>query len=202
MADIVEVNPGLKKPILKILALVEAAAAQDRTGIEAAAAEEWSPAFRQGPSAVVDILVRNNALAEQLFVNGEPYPGTLEDVQRDENVPDDAEACDRLTVTEKGRKLLDRHAPANTLRALFESRPGYADVFQAMLWACDGDEGCTRADLEAQIQVMPQLQPDPATGRTMVYPQYFIDALETAGGIAWDGAWHTTAAGRAVEAAA
>ena len=38
--------------------------------------------------------------------------------------------------------------------------------------------------------------PTAADGKK-VYPQYFLDALECAGGIAWDGAWRTTDAGRA-----
>ena len=86
-------------------------------------------------------------------------------------------------------------------RALIRSKPAYRDVFAAILDACSADEGASRADLERTIDAQPQLQPGPATQRTTVYPQYFIDALETAGGIAWDGRWRTTDAGKAVAAA-
>ena len=201
MADIIAANPRLKRPILKVLSIVGASVEADRAGVEGEAAEAWEGSYSQSPSTVVDILVRNGAIVERVLVNGEPYAGTLEDVQLDDNVPDDAVAVERLALTEKGVGLMERYAPASTLGALFASRPQYADVFQAVLWACDDERGCQRADLEAQLMAMPQLGRDPQTGRTSVYPQYFIDALETAGGIAWDGAWHTTAAGKAMIAA-
>lgn len=201
MADIVSVNPGLKKPIMAILALMEGEGCLDRAGLEAQAREMWEPSYRTTPSTAIDILVRNGALAEQVLVDSEPYEGTLEDVQMDEKVADEAVACERVLLTDKGRALLERYAPSSTLSALFESRPQYSDVFQAMLWACDNEGGCSRDDLEAQINALPQLGRDPETGRTTVYPQYFIDALETAGGIEWDGAWHVTPAGRAATAA-
>jgi hypothetical protein len=191
--DLIVDNPHLKKPTLAVLGLFEGDEPLRRNDVEARAAEGWEASFAHNPTVVVDILVRTRALAEQTYVNGEPYPGTLEDVQTDENVPDDAEAWTSLSITEKGRDLLERHTPANALYALFDEKPEHADVFRAVLWACDTDEGCPRAELEKQIDEVAGPQ-DP---RAKVYPQYFIDALETAGGIAWDGAWKTTPAGRA-----
>ena len=75
-------------------------------------------------------------------------------------------------------------------------------MFAAILDACSADEGATRAELERVVGEFPQIQPDPDTQRTLVYPQYFIDALESAGGIAWEGSWRTTDAGRALVSAA
>lgn len=196
--DVVGRNPQLKKPVMRVLGAVrDAGGALDRASLEAACAEGWPRAWRQSPSVTVGILMRNRALAEQVLVDGKPYPGTLEDIQRDESVPEDARVQESLALTDSGRDLLERYAPDATLRALASERPGYADVFQAVLWACDSDGGCTRSELEAQIEQFPQLQPD-GKGQTRVYPQYFLDALESAGGIVWDGAWRTTDAGRAM----
>ena len=145
----------------------------------------------------VDILVRNGALAEQLLVDGAPYDGTLDSLQADEAVPDDAVAEARIAITDAGRTLLAAYAPEATLQALIQSKPCYRDVFAAVLAACDAEAGASRTDLERIVNAFPQLKPDPATQRTAVYPQYFIDALETAGGIAWNGSWRTTDAGKA-----
>ena len=86
--ELIKHNPLLKKPALLMLALAETTA--ERTALEEAAAAAWAPNFSQSPAATIDILVRAGALEEQLLINGEPYEGTLEDVQFDEAVPDDA----------------------------------------------------------------------------------------------------------------
>lgn len=196
--DVIGRNPRLKKPALRILKLVQEHGNAGRGEVERLAGESWSASFCHTPSVMVDILVRNRALIDQVYVDGKPYAGTLEDVQLDDAVPEDAEVEERIVLTKAGHRLLEEHGPGATLRSLFASHPHYADVYRAALWACSDDGGCSRTDLEAQIKDMPQLQPDPETGRTRVYPQYFIDALESAGGIEWDGAWRITTAGKAV----
>ena len=131
-------------------------------------------------------------------MDGEPYEGTLEDLQLDENVPDDTTAESRLAITDAGRALLDAYAPEHTLQALLAEKPRYRETFLAALRACASEPGASRADLERAIDAQPALSAD---GAQRVYPQYFIDALETAGGIAWTGAWRATDAGKAVVAA-
>lgn len=189
--DIIKHNPMLKEPILTMLALAEEAG--DRATLEAMALQVWKPSFSQAPAAVIDTLVRHGFLSQQAFVNGEPYEGTLEDMQLDESVPDDAVAEVRLAVTEAGRSLASSYDPASTLAALFGERPRYADVFSAILSACAAEAGATREAVEAIVEAA---APTAVDGKK-VYPQYFLDALECAGGIAWDGAWRTTDAGRA-----
>lgn len=195
--DLIQDNPRFKKPALAVLALFEGDRPRRRDEVEAAASEGWDDTQHMSPSVTIDMLVRNHLLAEQVLVDGEVYDGTLDDIQTDERIPDDAEVWSCLVATEQGRRLCEEHKPANALHALFEERPQYADVFSAALWACANEGGCSRADLEAQIGAMPQLQSDPETGRRRVYPQYFIDELESVGAIAWDGAWRVTEAGRA-----
>lgn len=192
--DIIKHNPMLKEPILTVLALAEEAG--DRATLEATALQVWKPSFSQAPAAVIDTLVRHGFLSQQSYVNGEPYEGTLEDMQLDESVPDDAVAEVRLAVTEVGRALGAAYDPASTLASLFGERPRYADVFSAILDAASADEGASREAIEAIVEAA---APTAADGKK-VYPQYFLDALECAGGIAWDGAWRTTDAGRATTA--
>ena len=198
--DLINDNPQLKKPVLAVLAqLGDAEEPCRRADVERELAQSWDASYVRTPTATIDILVRRGALAEQVYVDGEPYKGTLQDVQTDESVADDAEAYETLAITEKGRALAEAHRPDATLRALLDEHPEYADVFSAVLWAASAQDGCSRADLEREINAFPQLKPDAESGRTRVYPQYFIDALETAGGIEWrQGAWRTTDAGKAL----
>lgn len=193
--DLVRNNPQLKKPVLAVLGLLgETGESCQRAAVEQAAQELWDPAFRQGVAATIDMLVRDGAIDQSILVQGEPYAGTLDDLQVDEAVPDDADVSVRIALTERGAALRDAYTPAATLQALLDERPQYAEVFEALLWACSNDEGCSRAAIESQINAMPQVQ----SAQPRVYPQYFIDALESAGGIAWDGAWRTTPEGRAL----
>lgn len=199
--DVIEHNPMLKKPLLAILAIGAQQPDESRDAVEARALETWDDAYQQRPAVCVDVLVRTGALDERLLVDGEPYDGTLDDLQADEAIPEDAHAETRIALTDAGRALLDAYAPEATLGALIQGKPQYRDVFATVLDACSADAGATRAQLEGIINTFPQLKPDPATQRTRVYPQYFIDALETAGGIAWNGSWHTTDTGKAQRAA-
>lgn len=198
--DLINDNPRLKKPVLAVLALLnDAEEPRRRSDVERELAQGWGASYVRTPTATIDILVRRGALVGQVYVNGEPYKGTLQDVQTDESVAEDADAYETLTITEKGRALAETHQPDATLRALLDEHPEYADVFSAVLWAASAETGSPRADLEREINAFPQLKLDAESGRTRVYPQYFIDALETAGGICWkDGAWRTTEAGKAL----
>ncbi len=195
--NLIEHNPLLKKPVLALLALCDQHPEADRSFIENAADELWEASYSQSPAVVVDILVRSGALEEQVLADGQPYEGTIQDMQLDPEIADDVVAQALLSVTPEGADLLESYAAENTLHALLAEKPQYEAAFQTVLAACAVEGGCARADLEQALGKLPQLQPDPHTKQTAVYPQFFIDALETAGGIAWDGAWRTTEAGRA-----
>lgn len=190
--ELIKHNPLLKKPALLMLAFAETTA--ERTALEEAAAAAWALNFPQSPAATIDILVRAGALEEQLLINGEPYEGTLEDVQFDETVPDDAYFENRVAVTETGRAIARAYDPKNLTANLLASRPAYAPVFRALIGCCSAPDGATLLAMEAVVEAQPEAAVN-AEGKK-VYPQYFIDALETAGAIEWNGAWRATEAGR------
>lgn len=190
--DFIKHNPLLKKPALLVLALAETCT--DRMSLEEAAMEAWASEFPQKPASVIDILVRAQALEEQLLVNGETYEGTLEDMQLDESVPDDAALESHIAITDAGRALASAYDPTHLIADLLASRPRYAPVYRAVAARCATAQGASREDVEAAVESLPEIVVNSEGAK--VYPQYFIDALETAGAIEWDGAWHITAAGR------
>lgn len=200
-SDLIEHNPAFKNSLLSVLALCAQSGSAERATVEQAAWDLWDETFHRTPGIAIDVLVRNGALVEQVFADGEPYEGTLEDMQLDESIADDTVAAVLLSITDEGRELLERYAPERTLRELFDTHPAYVDVYEAVLRACSVQGGCSRMSLEARINEFPQLKPDLKTNRTKVYPQYFIDALEAAGGIAWSGSWCATDAGKAAVSA-
>lgn len=197
--DLIEHNPLLKHSVLYILDSVRNDPEASRVEIEARAQAvfEGQTSFPQTPTTIVDILLRNGALTETIIVNGEPYDGSLEDIQMDTEIEDDAVIEQYLSLADIGSELLVEYGGDKKLRELFASKPQYTDVFTKILEACVTPEGCSRAELEQIIDAMPQLAPD-ERGQKNIYPQYFIDSLETVDGIVWQGSWHTTETGRTV----
>lgn len=196
--ELIEHNPMYKRPALIVLTLMQKQPEATRAQIEEQATAQWQDSFFQSPTVTLDVLIRNGIVTEQVLIDGEPYSGSLEDAMMDADIAEDAQAEARIAMTEQGEAILVDYTPEVTLAQLIEERPHYEDVFRAVLAACICDGGASRGEVEAVINEKPQLKPDPTTKQTKVYPQYFIDALETAGGIQWDGAWHTTEAGKGV----
>ena len=191
--DLVEHNPRFKQPVACVLGMFAKSEAISRDELEMLAEQAWEESYSQNPATIIEVLVRNGALVEQLTVDGQPYEGTLEDIQRDESVPLEADVADSISITQDGRDLAASIDPDFTMRELLASRPHYRDVFTRVLSACAADAGASREAVEQAVEANGNVaSPD---GKR-VYPQYFMDALETAGGIAWDGAWHATEAGR------
>ncbi len=199
--ELIEHNPSIKKPTMLMLQTCKYEGMDTRGKAEAAASEQWQSAWRQSPSNIMEILISAGALDESVIVDGEPYEGTLEDIQLDLSISEDAEVLAGIRVTELGEQILADYAPEQTISNLFQEKPTYGDVFKVALKACQDPKGCSLPDLEAALMTMPQLQPDPQTHQTKVYPQFFIDALETAGAIEWRGAWRITSAGEQALAA-
>lgn len=190
--ELVEHNPQLKKPVARMLSLAEELAPCDRRDLEKRAAETWDESFAQAPGVVADMLVRAGAFIERTFVAGEPYDGTLEDIQLDESIPLDADVEVRLALTDEGRALSREIDPSHMVAALLSGKPHYAHVFSRVIGVCSQGEGASRADVEAAVEAAGKVR-SPKGDR--VYPQYFIDALESAGAIEWDGLWRATDVG-------
>lgn len=196
-SELIDHNPMLKKPILLTLSICADLDGASRLLIEERAGESWEASFTHAPASVIDALIRSEYVTEQITVDGVAYNGTLEEAYRDDGVPDDAEVDALLGITESGKAVIASYAPEKTLAELIDSRPAYVTVFNAVLSACDSSDGASRDALEAVIDATISGNAISAADGGKIYPQYFLDALETAGGISWNGAWRTTEAGRA-----
>lgn len=199
--EIIEHNPSFKKPAMALLEVCKRVDIATRADAEVEAAKQWDAEWRQNPASIMEVLVGAKAIHEEITVDGDPYDGTLEDIQLDLSVDEDADVVSHIEMTTLGEQILSDYAPQNTLATLLEDKPEYAEVFQTVLATCDAKDGCLLPTLEDALTALPQLQPDPKTHQTKIYPQYFIDALETAGAIVWDGSWKLTETGREALAA-
>lgn len=104
----------------------------------------------------------------------------------------DAQPVDYLLrITEAGRQALAEFDPVARFAELLATEPqGYLDAYVAVLDACAGADGASLRQVEQALAGHPAL-----TMPKRIYPAYFVSKLETVEGIAWDGAWRTTAAG-------
>lgn len=95
-----------------------------------------------------------------------------------------------VQTTAAGRAALERFEPTKRFGDVLRDEPAaYAQTYAAVLALCEG--GATKAAIERALDGDSALS-DPK----QVYPSYFISKLETVGGLAWDGSWKTTDAGR------
>ena len=89
-----------------------------------------------------------------------------------------------------GLAALAQFEPTRRFGETLRDEPAaYAQTYATVLALCEG--GATKAAIERALEGDPALS-DPK----QVYPSYFISKLETVGGLAWDGSWKTTDAGR------
>lgn len=99
-----------------------------------------------------------------------------------------------LRTTGVGEEALARCSPARRMAALFEEHPERVDTYLRVL------EYCLRArsmdDIKRHLREGPGLDRDAATGIPRIQASSYVDKLEGAGGMVWDGGWKVTEAGR------
>lgn len=129
----------------------------------------------QTPHTLIDLLVKHGAIEKTVVEEG-PLQG-------------DQPVDYTLRTTEEGMQAATRLDPAVQLGLLVEGQHEViADLYRKVLEACS--EGARLDDVKRAIGASVVLP-----GGKMVYAEYFVSKLETAGGLMWDGAWRTTEAG-------
>lgn len=196
---LIAANPAFRQPYRA--ALIAADGSIERERLAAAIACAPAPAtFIQTPQDAITTCVGAGVLDQTLLVDGEPYDGTLEDLQADDAIDDAAEISYRVSLTDAGRRALAALAPENLLRRLMEDKPQHAAAFLKVLAVCAPDGGAPKAAIESALVADDSLKIDQRTQVPTVYPAYFTSALEDAGALRWNTAttcWEATEAGRA-----
>lgn len=94
----------------------------------------------------------------------------------------------RWITTAAGRNAVRIQSEENRLRKLFDEESRYHDIFIQVLEFCSSPK--SRIDIEFLLKENPILE------KTKVYPSFFLENLEKAGGLVWDEKWKTTQAGK------
>lgn len=142
----------------------------------------------QSMGVLVDALVREGLLDE-----------TLPELEFDPDTEEERVDVTRATyaLTQKGAAVRERLCPASRLGALFSAEPEYAQGFARLLRFCKGELRTKRQideHMAATCAAAPRSRHVSAAG---VYPSYFTDCLQAAGGLVWKDGWTTTEEGAA-----
>lgn len=146
----------------------------------------------------VSLMVDNDFLALSVYVDGEPYEGTFDDLVEDESVPAEAEITYGVRATELGRDTVAPYAPTAQLTELIEGDPEAAPVHLRVLELCCAEGGKSKKELDQVLNDEGLIPHDERTGLISIYPAYYIDNLEKAGGLVWKDTWRVTEEGREV----
>lgn len=99
------------------------------------------------------------------------------------------EEKERWQTTDAGKKVAEMEAPEKRLLELIAKEPVYSEVYTQVLKFCQTPR--TRAEIEELLQGNPVME------ELKVYPTFFIQGLEEAGGLEWvDQKWRTTEAAK------
>lgn len=144
-------------------------------------------------AAMVDVMVRCGALEQRILVDGEPYEGSLEELQADETLPEDACVSVYVQATGDGLAAAAVQDEERSLDRLLEEHPRRAAAFSAVLKACADAQGCTTRQLQELLKGADLLETEEARGIDGLHASYFTGALEAVGALAWNGkAWIVT----------
>lgn len=172
--------------------------AEERTEGEALAhvdASRSSTFQIQDSAAILETLERRGALTRRLEVNGEPYEGTMRDLQGDESVGEDAQVECFVRSTLEGLAFVEAHAPDRQVAELFAQQPEFLGGFKAVLVMCEG-EGKKTSEIQEDLRALGELPCNPFNGVELVHASFFTGALEKCGALEWKGGrWVTTAVG-------
>lgn len=146
------------------------------------------------PATFCDLLSRAGAISQ---TNEEGVP--LKDIEREpEVVTVDGEDYWTVapppelfwTLTDEGRAYFDAYQPLEQIRTLIANEPHYAHLFHHVLEQTAAEGGATVGQLDEFVLA------DPVTKSPKRYAMYFVDKLERAGAVDWEGSWVITKAGR------
>lgn len=91
-------------------------------------------------------------------------------------------------TTEAGINAAEKESFQNQLTRLFINEAEYQEIFLEILKACLKPK--SRSEIESL------LMDNPIMKESGILASYFIDRLERAGGLVWDGKWKTTKVGK------
>lgn len=150
----------------------------------------------QTPFAMIQMLVDAGGLSQTpLDAQGNPVtPEQLANLTEDE--ADDLIETYRIQATDAGVETVHLLAPERRIEAQLSLRPHRRDTYFAVL------DFCTQPRKFPEIQeffkTTPGLSRDIVADHHKLSPDFYVDKLDKAGALVWQGAWVATEAGKRI----
>lgn len=125
--------------------------------------------------------MKNSMHSPQILLSWLEDAGGIERIVQEQDEP-------IWRITPAGQNAANILSEDNRLRKLFAEESRYHDIFVQVLEGCSSPK--SRMDIEDMLEGNPILE------KPKVYPSFFIEMLEKAGGLVWDEKWKTTQAGK------
>ena len=135
-------------------------------------------------------LLRQEMTEDGVLVTSEMKEGLTEDEV------DDLVAYNRFLTTDLGRDVAERHAPAKRIRELLDLVAGRKQTYLDVLEFCK--ERRSYQEIESLLKGRDVLWLGRESLQQPLQPSVFVDKLERAGAIVWDGGWNITRSGREI----
>lgn len=150
----------------------------------------------QSGESIIAVLIRRGGLDRIITVDGKPYDGTLQEVQEDDSIPDDAIIESYVQTTQAGHEVARAFRELNSMQALFSKFPKFVPGFTVVLEQCCNEEGKTTNELQEALIEAGIIGPG-NTQSQEIHASYFTSKLERYGALVWDRKrWCTTDKGR------
>ena len=149
----------------------------------------------QSGVSILATLVRRGGIERTVLVDGEPYDGTLEDLQNDESLDPNADIEFLVATTPAGIDVAEAYRQATSMNALFTDFPQFEEGFRLVLNECAG-EGKTTQELQETL-IAAGIVTAGALGAQQLHASYFTSKLEKYGALEWSRKrWLTTEKGK------
>lgn len=190
-------EPRYRLALLRLMGFCEQERALDEIEREMASWPEMTVS-PYAPRTVLSWLVEPDAIRcvnEPGEDSAEEPANEREAVGTSEADTDSGEFVYRFETTVVGAQVLDNYRASKPLEQLMAQYPSYEEAFRRVLEACAAPR--SRKEVEALFAGDPILEVP-----KKIYPNFFLDKLEGAGGLMFKDGWTTTDEGAAFLAAA
>lgn len=150
----------------------------------------------QSGASIVSTLIRRGGLERTILVDGQPYEGSLEALQSDDNVPDDAVIESFVQTTDAGIDMAANYRDSTQAKALYAELPDFAPGFKLVLAECASPEGKSTGELQDALVAAGIIGPGLSQAQ-VIHASFFTGKLESYGLLEWGNKrWHTTVSGK------
>ncbi len=149
-------------------------------------AEKTSVNQIQSAAGIVSTLVGAGALERLIYLDGAAYEGTLEELQGDAGIPEEAEVAFAYRATQEGLDAAALKEDQLSFARLIRENSQREAAFLLVLELCAQGEGASTRQIQDALKRADLLETEEARGIDALHASYFTGSLEHIGALVWN----------------